>query len=193
MSKQCLQAALGLMVMVVGLGVTSARANPTQPPENVLANLPANLHVPKGQQLSFKSFAQGDQIYICQASAENPNTYAWTLKAPRADLFDRQGGKPLGTHYGGPTWEAQDKSKIVGMVSSRANAPDSNAIPWLLLAVKDHQGQGVFSPINWIQRVNTVGGKAPSQPCDAGQLNREVRVPYTAEYYFYQTAMNVGS
>ena len=35
-----------------------------------------------------------------------------------------------------------------------------------------------------IQRVNTVGGKAPTAPGDyVGEL---VRVPYTAEYFFYR-------
>jgi hypothetical protein len=93
----------------------------------------------------------------------------------------------MGTHYAGPTWEAGDKSKIVASVKARANAPDSNAIPWLLLEVKSQEGQGMFSNVNWIQRVNTVGGKAPTQPCDASQQNKEVRIPYSADYYFYRS------
>src|SRR5262249_49113230 len=35
----------------------------------------------------------------------------------------------------------------------------------------------------YIQRVNTVGGKAPTAPGDVGEV---VRVPYTAEYFFYR-------
>jgi hypothetical protein len=36
----------------------------------------------------------------------------------------------------------------------------------------------------FIQRVNTVGGKAPADPGDfEGEV---VRVPYAAEYYFYR-------
>ena len=46
------------------------------------------------------------------------------------------------------------------------------------------EGPGIFARTTYIQRVNTVGGRAPST---AGTSNGQiVRVPYTAEYYFYR-------
>jgi Protein of unknown function (DUF3455) len=184
MNKLACQFCLSLSLMLSSWGLSPTLATPTadSPP----ANLPPALEVPGNQPFSFKSVAKGYQIYTCQAAPEPPGTYAWTLKAPLADLFNTS-GRPMGTHYAGPTWEADDKSKIVASVKARANAPDSNAIPWLLLEVKSHAGQGMFSNVNWIQRVNTVGGKAPTQPCDASQQNQEVRVPYSADYYFYRS------
>jgi len=58
-----------------------------------------------------------------------------------------------------------------------------SAIPWLLLAAKDHGGNGVLSQVTYIQRIHSVGGKAP--PATSGKVGKEVRVPYTADYIFY--------
>jgi len=49
----------------------------------------------------------------------------------------------------------------------------------------DHAGSGVLSPVTSIQRVNTKGGKAPATGCDAASANKELRVPYSADYLFY--------
>jgi len=40
--------------------------------------------------------------------------------------------------------------------------------------------------VTFVQRVKTGGGKAPASGCDAANAGREVRVPYTAEYFFYR-------
>src|SRR5206468_943717 len=43
---------------------------------------------------------------------------------------------------------------------------------------------GIFARTTYVQRVNTVGGRAPGTAgTAAGQV---ARVPYTAEYYFYR-------
>jgi hypothetical protein len=102
-------------------------------------------------------------------------------------------GLPKGKHYLGPTWEWQDGSKVQGKVKTKVDAPDAQAIPWLLLEAKQPvamaaQPSGTsdaLSSVKWIQRVNTVGGKAPQTSCDRTLQNREVRSSYTADYYFY--------
>lgn len=99
-------------------------------------------------------------------------------------MFDRH-GKKIGRHYAGPTWEATDGSKVVGEFKNRAPSTDANAIPWLLLAGKKHEGYGIFSRVTSIQRLETVGGKAPAEGCDQSSQGKELRVPYTAVYYFY--------
>ena len=94
-------------------------------------------------------------------------------------------GERIGKHYGGPTWEANDGSKVVGEVQQRADAPRPAAIPWLLLKVRSSQGDGTFNNVTYIQRVNTEGGTAPQDGCDAQHNGAEVRVNYKATYYFY--------
>jgi hypothetical protein len=146
--------------------------------------VPDTLKIAPGEALSFAAEAKGVQIYECRAGTNNPAEYEWVFKAPEADLFDGR-GKRIGRHYGEPTWEAIDGSKVIGAVKGREPSTDPNAIPWLLLVAKEHEGKGVFSQVNRIQRLETVGGKAPAGGCDQSSQGKEVRVPYTAVYYFY--------
>jgi len=65
------------------------------------------------------------------------------------------------------------------------DGPDTNAIPWLLLAAKSVEGNGVFAKTQSIQRVNTVGGKAPAVGCNQTQKGSVERVAYRATYNFH--------
>jgi hypothetical protein len=79
-------------------------------------------------------------------------------------------------------------SKFVGDGASaqRADAPETTAIPWLLIPKKEVSGTGEFSKFTYAQRVNTTGGKAPSTGCDASHLGEEAKIEYTASYFFYE-------
>jgi hypothetical protein len=142
------------------------------------------LNVPNDQKLAFMLRGVGVQVYACKALNNDPTRFDWEFVAPRADLFDDQANK-LGKHYAGPTWEANDGSKVVGEVLAKDNGPDPTAIPWLLLRAKEHAGMGIFSKIASVQRLNTKGGKAPASGCTQAKVGTEVRIPYTADYYFY--------
>jgi Protein of unknown function (DUF3455) len=123
------------------------------------------------------AYAKGVQIYRW-------NGTAWVFVAPSAELYADAGGHgQIGTHYAGPTWESVSGSKVVGAVIDRC-APSPNAIPWLKLGAVSASGPGIFSRIAFIQRVNTVGGTAPTT--GGTVVGEEARVPYTAEYYFYR-------
>ncbi|WNZ22192.1 DUF3455 domain-containing protein [Leptolyngbya sp. NK1-12] len=171
---------LGLSTVLSGYAIAQA----VSPSASSLALLPSEIQAPADQQLLLTVRAEGDQIYTCQAKADVPNQFEWTLKAPEALLYDER-GQEVGHHYGGPSWEMKDGSKIVGQLQSKVDAPEASAIPWLLLQVKSHEGDGVLSQVNWIQRVNTVGGKAPQTGCNLMHQNQEIRVNYAADYYFF--------
>ena len=95
----------------------------------------------------------------------------------------------MGSHFGGPTWQGHDGSAVVAAVLERADAPNpKKAIPWLLLEAKSHAGSGVFSTITHIQRLDTVGGVAPTKGCDADHAGEMARVPYKATYAFFYPA-----
>ena len=137
------------------------------------------LTVEAGNDLTFHAYAEGVQIYRW-------NGTSWIFEAPEAELFADAGDNgAVGIHYAGPTWESNSGSKVVGTVLERCT-PDPDAIPWLLLAAVFNEGPGIFDRVTFIQRVNTVGGKAPTDPGDA--LGEVAEVPYTAEYYFYRAA-----
>jgi len=146
--------------------------------------LPTPLQVPDTEVLTIAARGLGFQIYACQAAGTDPKAFAWTLKAPEATLH-YEAGRILGKHYAGPTWEANDGSKVVGEVIARADGPDPQAIPWLLLRATQHAGNGIFAKVESIQRLHTVGGKPPTAGCDGRYAGTETRVAYTADYYFY--------
>jgi hypothetical protein len=136
-----------------------------------------NLRVPAGHKVVFHVYAEGVQIYRW-------NGTSWVFLVPEAELFaDAAGNGSVGIHYAGPTWESVSGSKVVGAVLGRCT-PDPTAIAWLLLEAALSEGPGIFHKVTFIQRVNTVGGTAPSEP---GAFVGEVtRVPYTTEYFFYR-------
>jgi hypothetical protein len=147
--------------------------------------VPEALRPSPKETLILKAHAVGVQIYVCHVNHDDPARYDWVFKAPEAQLFDKA-GKPTIKHYAGPSWEAPDGSKVVGEVVSKDNGPDPMAIPWLLLHAKSTSGSGPLSHTQSIQRLNTVGGKAPEGGCGAGLVGSEVRVHYTADYVFYR-------
>lgn len=154
-----------------------------------LPTVPDNLKVPAGQTLKLSVNATGVQIYECRASKNDPTRFEWAFKAPEAQLFDGKGLK-IGKHYDGPTWEANDGSKVVGELKAKDSGPDPTAVAWLLLSAKSTKGagtfgSGVFGNVKSIQRMQTVGGIAPATPCNQTQAGQESRVLYRAAYYFY--------
>lgn len=152
------------------------------------APIPSNLVVPSQNVVLFRMVAAGDQIYVCQARSDVPSVFEWTLKAPEAELLNDAGEK-VGRHYGGPTWEAADGSRVVGEVVERAPAPSPGTIPWLLLRAKTAEGTGIFGTVTYIQRLDTFGGAAPTDGCDETAASAELAVPYRAAYAFaYATA-----
>jgi hypothetical protein len=142
---------------------------------------PPQLQPPANEQLLLQVHAKGDQIYTCKSDAAQ---FTWTLKAPDAQLFDKD-GKSFGKHFAGPSWEANDGSRVTGKAVANAPSPDADSIPWLLVNVISHDGSGVLSRASTIQRLNTHGGKAPATGCDASHLGQELRVPYSADYLFF--------
>jgi hypothetical protein len=174
-------------ILMACLMVAAVAAVPVVGAQSGAMVIPDNLKVPSGNVLLFKTFASGTQIYTCAARTDDPNAFAWTFKAPDAELWNDASEK-LGTHYAGPTWEGNDGSSVVAEVASRADAPNPGAIPWLLLKAKSTSGAGVFTNMTYIQRLETVGGVAPAEGCDQSTVGMERAVGYAATYAFYYGA-----
>ncbi len=77
--------------------------------------VPENLRAPQTQWMLIETKATGVQIYECSPGKADPAKYEWAFKGPEAELFDGKGAK-VGKHYGGPTWESNDGSKVMGEV-----------------------------------------------------------------------------
>lgn len=179
--------AIGLVIGFAGdVTAKGHNANGKDKPVPV-AQIPPALVPPAGSIFAFELQARGDQIYTCAAKPEDPAAFVWTFKAPQAKLLKPR-GKNGGSHFAGPTWQAPDGSSVKAKVAARADAPSEKAIPWLLLEATSHDGDGVFSSITHIQRLETKGGIAPTKACDATHAGAEARVPYTATYAFFNPA-----
>ncbi|MFZ6677939.1 DUF3455 domain-containing protein [Undibacterium sp. Tian12W] len=162
-------------------------ADPVAPAAQVVS-VPANLKAPAGEVLAFQMAATGVQIYDCRANKSGPKKFEWVFRAPEAELYASHDptSPKLGKHYEGPTWEAADGSKVVAEVVAKSDSVDTSAIPWLLLKAKSSSANGTFSKVTSIQRVVTVGGKAPLTGCSDFQIGAETRTPYKATYYFFK-------
>jgi hypothetical protein len=157
----------------LSLSVAAQQNSPQAPPQ---------LQPPADEQVLLQVHAKGDQVYACKGDAAQ---FAWALKAPDAQLFDKD-GKAFGKHFAGPSWEANDGSRVTGKAVANAASPDADSIPWLLVSIVAHSGSdGVLARATTIQRLNTKGGKAPATGCDAAHAGQEVRVSYSADYFFY--------
>jgi hypothetical protein len=139
--------------------------------------LPPELGVPDGYHRVLDSVGRGVQIYDCVDGA-------WKFREPAAAIFEQWSDRVVALHYVGPTWQSiRDGSKVIGAVKARRDAPDAQRdIPWLLLQATSTTGPGVFADVEYIQRLDTVGGVAPSGACTTGQ---SASVPYKATYEFW--------
>jgi FtsP/CotA-like multicopper oxidase with cupredoxin domain len=120
--------------------------------------------------------AWGVQIYDCKPGRDDATRLEWAFGAPQAKLLGPS-GTLVGTHYAGPTWESADGSTVVAAVVARDNGPDATAIPWLPLRASSATGPGIFAQVQSIQRLQTVGGKAPAEGCAPGDAGEVLRVP----------------
>jgi hypothetical protein len=162
-----------------------------------------NAPLPEGTELFLFTHAFGTQDYVCAASGSG---VAFVLTTPEAVLFDNPGRRVV-NHYFSPnpveggtiraTWQStRDSSVFWGKLAASATfqtdpdfvAPD--AIAWLTLGragVLVGVGGGTeLAVATFVQRVNTVGGLAPSTGCTSpGDIGHKAFVPYEADYVFY--------
>ena len=149
-------------------------------------DLPDKIKAPAGEEIVLVAHASGSQIYVCQADANGK--LGWTLKAPEAELRNDQGAV-IGRHYAGPTWKLNDGSEVTGKAAARSDSPDADSIPWLLVTVTGHAGDGTLSRVTTIQRIHTKGGVAPAAgTCNVDRQGSESKSRDVADYFYYAPA-----
>jgi hypothetical protein len=167
--------------------------------------VPDQLRVLAPNKAFLVGHAVGTQNYVCLPSGA---TFAWTLFTPQATLFNDD-GKQVITHFFSPnpfengairaTWQFRDTSTFWGVVTDSADSSTDpkfvkpGAVAWLKLAFGGSQdgptGGDRLTGTTFVQRVNTVGGVAPSTGCAAAaDIGKKAFVPYRADYFFYEDA-----
>jgi len=171
--------------------------NVTPPP------VPGTLQVPEGNEAFLIGHAFGSQDYVCAASGFG---VAFVLTTPEAVLFDNPARRVI-NHFFSPnpveggtiraTWQSTRNSSVfwgkLVHAATFATDPDfvaQDAIAWLLLSqagVLEGSGNGDnLAAATFVQRVNTLGGLAPSIGCNApADIGKTAFVPYEADYVFY--------
>jgi len=170
--------------------------------------VPTDLQVPAGNQAFLVGHAVGTQNYVCLPSGAG---VAFTLFTPDATLFNDD-DKQIITHSFSPNpfennanpaltavgpiraaWQySRDSSIVWGQVKPHNSAVvDPTAIAWLKVtavgADTGPTGGDTLAHTTFIQRLNTVGGLAPSTGCaSAADVGHLAFVPYTADYFFYR-------
>jgi len=110
-----------------------------------------------------------------------------TFDRPEATLVG-DNGKEIIKHFAGPTWQAKDGSTVKAAAEASVKV-DPTAIPWLRLKTTSAAagpGGDRLARTTYIQRVNTGGGVAPNGGICDSTVDKEARVPYTADYYFWK-------
>jgi hypothetical protein len=176
---------LGSFVCLSGLGCSTTDVWPLRRPQSVAWNVDPSIPVlakaPQGHVLLGHAIGRGVQVYTCQDDRSGGRE--WVLSGVDADLLDDDGNQ-IGRHYtsGGPTWEFTRGGKVVAQ--RLVTVPQRDAAPWLLLGVTSKDGGGTLGHADYVQRLHTSGGLPPAT-CDSSDAGRQIRVQYTADYYFY--------
>ena len=172
-------------LLAVAAFAPAAQASHVRPPLEPV--VPAEIRTPPGNKVFLVGHAFGVQVYEC---ASGPAGFEWRFVEPRAKLFDKFGNLII-AHFGGPTWQALDGSRVVGRLE-RSVTVDRRSIPWLLLS-RASSAPGprgdLLVDTTFIHRISTRGGLAPSVAfCNKLTLGKKVESPYTADYFFYKAA-----
>lgn len=145
--------------------------------------VPAAIAVPAGNKVALTSVGIGDLTYECRVKTSAAGAFEWAFVGPVAVLYDGKKA-PIGKYYAGPTWESNDGSKVTG--KQLAVSPNPGAIPLQLVQANPATGAGAMTGVTYIQRLNTVGGTAPTDACGADNLAAKKTVKYQADYIFYK-------
>ena len=169
-------------------------------------SVPAGIGVEPGNEVFLVGHGRGTQNYVCSpcdpTRPKCPLGVAFTLFTPQATLFNDQ-NEQLTTHFFSPnplengimrvTWQDSRDTSTVWAKLVNSVTVDPNAIGWLLLNVKDTgtrvgpTGGDRLTKTTFIQRVNTVGGLAPTVGClSSRDLGHQASVRYSADYFFYK-------
>ena len=128
-----------------------------------------------------ESVVFGSQIYACTVQLDG--SFAFTQNNVEARLTGGIHHTFVQPTAGPPQWQAADGSAVTGKVVSK-NANGAGNIAELDLDASQIGGSsGLLSNAVEVLRLNTVGGVAPTGPCDP-QATPIVNVPYQADYLF---------
>jgi hypothetical protein len=120
----------------------------------------------------------GTQTYTCVvATGATAGVYSGP-SVPEAQLIGT-GGRIH--HFAGPSWQSERDGSLV-TATKVAQSASVGKLPDLLLRIVTHAGSGILDQADYVNRLYTSGGVAPTGSCLSGQTTG---VTYRAVYAFW--------
>lgn len=146
--------------------------------------VPDAVKAPSDERVALWTKGSGDLTYECRAKKDMAGQFEWGVVGPVASLRSADGAV-VGKYYAGPTWEANDGSKVSGKQVGVAPNGAAN-IPLQLVKADPAMGNGAMQGVTHIQRISTRGGIAPTDACGTANVGMRMPVKYEADYLFYK-------
>jgi len=181
---------------------------------------PAAITPPVGNHLFLAGHAFGSQGYVClpkdgsvswtvNGARPEATLFASVFGEPVQIIThflshdDNPNDPTLPVAFGNATWQSSfDTSKVWASASPETtiaagtdpSCPNTGSISCLLLTAlgteKGPTGGEILAKTTFVQRLNTKGGSAPSNPATGclalTDVGHQVLVPYTADYFFWR-------
>src|SRR6218665_666115 len=170
------------LLLLLPVALAACAATPMMSRVDNMA-LPEAVRAPAGATQKMWTVGSGEITYECREKKDMAGAFEWAFVAPVATLKDRS-GEVVGKYYGGPTWEANDGSKVTGKQLAVAPGTPGN-IPLQLVKADPAMGMGAMQGVSHIQRLQTQGGVAPAAACLMANQGERRQVAYQADYVFY--------
>lgn len=202
---------LAALFGIGGLLTLGGCATPPKPPPTANDALPVALRASQDEVLQEIMTTHGDETYICRRTAlpadplsrvdasgavptaVNANgartdhtQLLWDSFGSEATLVDA-GGQSVGTVAPGHYFLSYDGSYVKTTTAAESQV-GANALTWARYeagyVAAPRPGNGRFSNISSIQRIDTSGGLPPQPACELE--GSRLLVPYAATYMFYR-------
>jgi len=181
---------------------------------------PEGITPPVGTSAFLLGHGVGTQGYVCLPNPAGGVSWTINNARPEATLFTHIFGEavqiithflspvvnpndigPKPSRFGDVTWQSSfDSSRVWAQkknfitAGTDASCPNGGAIDCLLLQVigsdEGPTGGKSLTKTTFIQRLNTKGGSAPSNPATgclvSTDVGHQVLVPYSADYFFFR-------
>lgn len=136
-----------------------------------------------GQALTSRQIPdmRGSQVYACVKRPDG--SYGFSQHDVRAGFRDGVRHSFVRPDVGPPQWVAPDGSSVTGTVLARTPNGEGNIPELDLKAHRSGRAHGLLAHVQEVLRLNTVGGVAPSGPCEPVRTPT-IAVPYQADYLF---------
>ena len=140
--------------------------------------------VPAGETPRLQLAARGVQIYECRRV--DGVQAAWLFIAPEARLSTTAASRPDAMAPARPGRRRTAAGSSAPWSRRSFRGTTTTRSPGCCCTPAPPTAPGRLAGITSVQRIHTSGGTSPARNCSEATLGRVARVPYTADYVFFE-------